>query len=307
MANTELFVRKQPGGPFTIVDERMATGQVYFVNSTKTTYGGDAAGKGRSPDRPFLTIDYAIGVATASQDDLILVDSCHAETITTPITMDKIGLSIVGLGYGMNRPVITPNAAIDAVTMTAARSTFENIIFAAPGTDSQTADVNIAAQYCALLNTYHVGSGSSTNKVSIVTITADGDDCLIDGFKLHNAVTALTGGGISLEGAATNIEICNFDIYDEIGLDLGAIFDAATATGVFIHDGTASNAKAGTVVLEFGNNSEGCVHKVFINGRHTTMASNVVAGTGMAFFETYVVEEVSKSSLIQVAPPVDTD
>jgi len=83
----------------------------------------------------------------------------------------------------MNRPVITPNAAIDAVTMTAARSTFENIIFAAPGTDSQTADVNIAAQYCALLNTYHVGSGSSTNKVSIVTITADGDDCLIDGYS----------------------------------------------------------------------------------------------------------------------------
>ncbi|MBW1941126.1 MAG: hypothetical protein JRI28_07160, partial [Deltaproteobacteria bacterium] len=78
-------------------------------------------------------------------------------------------------------------------------------------------------------------------------------------------------------------------------------------TGVFIHDGIASNAKAATVVLEFGNNSEGSVHNVFINGRHTTIASNVVAGTGMAFFETYIVEEAQKSGLIQVAPPVDTD
>jgi hypothetical protein len=307
MANTELFVRRQPGGPFTIVDERMATGQVYFVNSTKATYGGDTVGKGRSPDRPFLTIDYAIGQATASQDDLILVDSCHAETVAAAITMDKIGLSIVGLGTGMNRPIITPNGAIDAVTMTAARSTLENVIFAGPLIDEQTADVNIAGQYCSLIDTYHIGSVGTENKVSIVTITAGGDDCLVDGIVIHNAVVELSGGGISLEGAATNVEIKNFQIYDEVGLALGAIFDAATATGVFIHDGIASNAKAATVVLEFGNNSEGSVNKVFINGRHTTIASNVTPGSGMAFFETYVVEEAQKSGLIQVAPAVDTD
>jgi len=307
MSNTELFVRKVPGGQFTVVDERMCCGDVFWVNSTRTTSGADAVGYGMSPDRPCLTIDYAIGLAANSNDDLILVASEHAETVTSSITMDKIGLSIVGLGTGMDRPVITPNGAIDCVTMTAARSTMENFIFAGPGTDTQTADVNIAAQYCTLKNTYHIGSAGTENKVSIVTITADGDDCLIDGIEIHNAVVELTGGGIALEGAATNVEIKNFFIHDEIGLALGAIFDGATATGVLIHDGYASNAKAATVVLEFGNNSEGSVHKVFINGRHTTIASNVTAGTGMSFFETYVVEEAQKSGLIQVAPAVDTD
>lgn len=306
MSNSELFVRHQPGGPFTIVDERMAVGDVFYVDSNKTTTGADAVGYGRSPDAPFLTIDYAIGVATDSKGDLILVAANHAETLTAEITVDKIGLTIWGLGEGMNRPTLTPNLAGDAMSITAIRCTIANLIFAAPVTDGQNADINVAARYCSLINTYHIGSDTALNKDAIVTITADGDDCLIDGIVIYNAVVEVPVG-ISLEGAATNVEIKNFYIADEIGFTGGAIGDSATATGVFIHDGYVSNAKAATAVMEFSSNSEGCVHKVMINGRHTTIASNITAGTGMAFFETYVVEEAQKSSLIQTAPAVDTD
>jgi hypothetical protein len=306
MANTELFVMRQPGGAFLVIDQRMAWGDVFYVDSNKTTTGGDGDGYGRSPDTPFLTIDYAIGVATASKGDLIIVAANHAETLTASITMDKIGLTILGLGTGMNRPTLTPNLAGDALTITAARSTFANIIFAAPVTDGQNADVNIAAQYCSLIDTYHIGSDTALNKDAIVTITADGDDCLIDGIVIHNAVVEVPVG-ISLEGAATNIEIRNFYIADEVGFTSGAIADSAAATGVFIHDGYAANAKATTAVMAFSSNSQGCAHKIMINGRHTTIASNVTPGTGMAFFENYVVEEAQKSSLWGVAPAVDSE
>lgn len=306
MANTELFVRNQPGGPFTVVDERMTTGDVFFVNSTKTVTGGDVVGKGKSPDYPFLTIDYAIGQAAASNDDLILVDSAHAETITSSITMDKIGLSIVGLGTGFDRPIISSNLAGDTLTMTAARSTVENLIFDYPQTDAQNAQVNIAAQYCALINTYHIMSNGTDNLDSCITIEATGDDCLIDGIVIQNPAAECVSA-IALEAAIVYVEIKNFKIIDGAGFSTAAIDDGTAATlGLFIHDGIASNVKASTAVLDFTNNSEGCVHKVFMNGRHGTIADNVVAGA-MNFFGCWVTGAAGASAALNLAPAVDTD
>ena len=42
-----------------------------------------------------------------------------------------------------------------------------------------------------------------------------------------------------------------------------------------------------------------------MNGRHTTIQSNVTPGTGMAFHETYGVEEAAKNGLLM--PAVDAE
>lgn len=301
MAKTELFVRKQPGGMFAVVNEEMAVGNIFFVDSNT---GTDGAGYGRDPDSPVATIDYAIGLCTANKNDVILVFPQHAETVTAAITCDIAGITIKGLGHGRNRPTITGNGTIDAMTVTADDVTIKDLIFAVPGTDAQTADINIAAARCSVFNTVHYGSTTAKNKVDIITITAAGHDALLDGVRIYNDTVEVVGG-ISIEGAAKRVEVRNCFVFDSIGFTNGAIYDGATALGLYVHHCIFSNAKANTVVAEFGNNTTGVMSQCFINGRHTTIQSNVTPGTGMAFHEVYGVEEAAKNGLLM--PAVDAE
>jgi len=281
---------------------KTAAQKLIYVDSNTGT--DSATRSGEDIRSPFATIDYAYNKAVANQGDTILVLPFHAETVTAAITMDTAGVSVIGLKQGNYMPTVTGNGTIDAVTITGAKNQLGNIAFAGPLTDAQTADVNVAGANAHVFGTRHIGSVSTENKVDIFTITADGDDCLIEDFSIFNTVVEVPSG-IKLEGAATNVEIRNFYIYDSIGFTNGAIYDAAAATGVFVHHGTMMNAKAGTVVLNFVSNSVGCCSHINIAGRHTTIASNVVPGTGMNFFECYTVEEAAKNGML--IPVVDAD
>jgi len=287
-------------GNLVFADQSHGTGHIFFVDDS----GSDAAGYGYSPDKPVATIDYAIGLCTAGRGDTIYVMPGHAETVTAAITCDVSMVSIIGLGQGGQRPVITPNGTIDAITVTAAGVRIENLEFAVPGTDAQTADINIAAAGCTVRNTLHHGSTTGNNKVDIITITAAGHNALIDGARIYNTTVEVVGG-IILEGAAARVEVKNCLVLDAIGFTNGAIADEATATLAYIHHNTFMNAKAATVVMSFGNNSTGCCAYNQVIGRHTTIASNVSAGTGMNFFENYVVEQAALNGLYIPAQDAD--
>lgn len=119
MPKSPLFVRKQVGGVFLATDESETTGEIFFVHSGT---GTNAAGGGRNPDKPLATIDYAIGLCTASKGDRIYVMPGHAETIVAAggITADVAGISIIGLGNGSNRPTITMGTATTATFLVSA-------------------------------------------------------------------------------------------------------------------------------------------------------------------------------------------
>jgi hypothetical protein len=114
---TTRFVRHTPGGVFNVEDQSLSTGDRWYVHSGT---GTDGLGYGTHPDSPVATIDYAIGLATASQGDIIFVMPGHAESITIGgIDVDKIGLSIIGLGNGNNRPTISFTATTSDVDIDA--------------------------------------------------------------------------------------------------------------------------------------------------------------------------------------------
>jgi hypothetical protein len=250
------------------------------------------------------TIAGALAKCTSANNDFVFCKAGHAETLTAALAVDVSGVSIIGLGNGMLRPTITPNGAIDAFNVTAANVTIANLIFAAPVTDAQTADINIAAAGCTVRDTYHIGSDTALNKVDIITMTAAANDCLLDGIRVYNSVVECVGC-FAIEGALARLEISNCFIFDSIGWTNGAIYDGGTATAVFIHNNVIKNAKAATVVLELGNNTTGVCSFNHISGRHTTLASNVAAGTGMDFFENRVTEEAAVNGAI--IPAADTD
>jgi hypothetical protein len=82
--------------------------------------GTDVAGYGYDIETPVATIDYAIGLAVASNGDVIHVLPGHAENITAGgIDADVIGLSIIGMGVGDNRPTITFTATSSDVDIDA--------------------------------------------------------------------------------------------------------------------------------------------------------------------------------------------
>lgn len=126
MAKTELFARYQQGGAFVFTDEGKTTGELFFVHSGT---GTDAVGYGKNPDAPLATLDYAIGLCTASKGDRIYLMPGHAET-TTAIALDVAGVQIFGLGTGRLRPALTATtAATDLLNVTAANCHVENVRF----------------------------------------------------------------------------------------------------------------------------------------------------------------------------------
>ncbi len=82
--------------------------------------------------------------------------------------------------------------------------------------------------------------------------------------------------------------------------------DEATATLALIDDCVFKNTKAATAVVTFTTgNTTGIMRFCHLSGRHTTLASNLVTGTGMDFFEVRVTEEASLNGA--VVPAADTD
>jgi hypothetical protein len=79
-------------------------GNIYWVDSA-----GGGGSKGTF-NHPCLTIAAAHALVTTNNGDMILVKPGHAETITATVDFSKSGFSIIGLGFGANRPIITMSA-----------------------------------------------------------------------------------------------------------------------------------------------------------------------------------------------------
>ncbi len=281
--------------------------KLFFVAGSSSAWFPDLQSNfpadGEGVVRVHSTIAAAITSAVASRGDVILVAPFYTETVTAAITVGKAGLSIIGLGSGMARPQITGNGTIDVFDVTAANVTIENFIFPAPGTDDQTSDINVGAAGCTIRNTYHIGSTTSKNKTDIITVATGGDDLLVEGVRCYNTVVDCVSW-LSLEAAVARPVIRDCVVQGQFST--GALMDEATATLATIQRNVLKNTKAATAVVTFTTgNTTGVMSFNHISGRHTTIASNVVAGTGMDFFENRVVEEAALNGAI--LPAADTD
>lgn len=121
-------------------------GSVFWVDS-KAGSDGD---KGTF-DRPFATLDYAVGRCTANNGDIIIIKAGHAETVATAgaIAMDVGGISVFGLGVGADRPTFTFSAVDATITMTAASVSLEGVVLA-PSIDSVVSPIVVSAADCRI-------------------------------------------------------------------------------------------------------------------------------------------------------------
>lgn len=289
---TPLFARRQAGGVITFVDERLASGDIYWVNSAT---GTDAAGYGENPDSPVATLDYAIGLCTAGQGDLIVLMPGHAET-TTAIALDVAGVRIVGQGYGQNRPTLTATtAASDLIAVTAANCEIENVrlVGAASGNtallDLSAAATDFVARRCEF--------SQAATPLNGVTISADR-------FVFEDCQWIGTANGpdfaIALEAHLEDWRIsrCRF-LFGAFGLDAGVIGSAADAQiGYVIEDVVAVGLD--TLLVNFASSSAAPPDGLFASGRVmasaalTSIEDLVGTAKGMAFGTVYATDAAGK-------------
>lgn len=102
-------------------------GNIFYVHSVT---GANAADNGRSPEDPVATLDYAIGLCTANNNDVIVILPNHAENVGSAgaITCDVAGVRIIGVGEGSYRPTFTWSNTAGTIAISAANVTIENII-----------------------------------------------------------------------------------------------------------------------------------------------------------------------------------
>lgn len=143
-----LYWKKVAGGHAVILDTSKFTGNIFYVDSA---VGVDSAGYGSTPDAPLATIDYAIGLCTANQGDVILVLPGHAETLATAgaIAADVAGVTIIGLGVGAAKPTLTFSATAASVLITAANVKMGGFRIT-PSVDSVTNPFHVQAAGCEL-------------------------------------------------------------------------------------------------------------------------------------------------------------
>lgn len=183
-------------------------GNVYWVDSGGSGSDSPKPNTGTF-ERPFLTLDYAIGQCTANNGDIIMVKAGHAEDVAAAsgITFDVAGISVIGLGNGPNRPSFDFTATASTIVITAAGVTIANCLFTG-GIDAVVTQFTISGADCSLLNceTRDV----TGQMVSSITTATGADRLLIDGHIHRGAAAAGGANWLELVGADDGVTVRNF-------------------------------------------------------------------------------------------------
>jgi hypothetical protein len=174
-------------------------GSYFWVDSNYA--GGNGAG---TFDSPFSTVANALTACTASAGDVIIMKQGHAESIVAAAgwACSKIGVTIVGLGAGALKPLITlKTSAAATILVSAASVTFINFD-TTTAVDELVTTFDVEADSCALYGVNYRETSASYQSITWLTTTTAGTNLTVDGCRLKQ-VTACAGNGfaITLTGA----------------------------------------------------------------------------------------------------------
>jgi len=235
-------------------------GNTFWVNSSG---GSDATGSGRSADNPFATLDFAFGSTsgvTANNGDVIYVMENHAETLNASggndIDMDLAGVSVVGLGTGLNRPTFTYATETNAeIVIGAADIYIENILLVC-NIDSSVAMIHIESGGDGLhLNNIEIREGSGT-PVLMIDMVGQADDVIIENSTFLCPTAANCTSAISLS-ALTPARLTVRNNFIRGDWNTGALEGSGAGTDYNIHDNQFTNLLTGVVAVEFGSTALG--------------------------------------------------
>ncbi|MCP3924925.1 MAG: hypothetical protein GY714_20290 [Desulfobacterales bacterium] len=155
-----------------------ATGDVRYLHSTT---GLDYESQGRTKDKPYKTLDFALGQLTANQNDVLYIMPGHSETISAAggITLDVAGVNIIGLGRYDLRPTFTFTSA-GTMLVTAANVAFEGCKLVAGVADIAVGILITAKGFRLAHNT--IEDNGALNWIDVIHVSAADNDA--DGLEI---------------------------------------------------------------------------------------------------------------------------
>lgn len=285
----------------------ITTGNVFFVNSATglDQFPGDS--QGRSPDRPFKTIAYAIQRCTANNGDVVYVMPGHAETIASgaKINFSVAGVQVIGLGYRFNRPTITFNGTNSIIEVNAASCGMKNIVLQV-GVDEVVKAFSVLAAYFTI-DAVDVVEVSAKQFVQFVLTSAAGTDLIIQNC-VHNQVTGPGSATywISLVGA-DRAKILNNWFHVLLAGVSGFIQSVTTAPVNILIAGNHMNGDTGgdttNVPVSLVANTSGLVVYNDVISSKTAIAGSIALASCYGA-QNFSAHTANKSGLLE--PVVDT-
>ena len=277
----------------------MTTGKVWFVHGTS----GNDGNEGDTQEAPFKTIDYAVGKCTASQGDIILVMEGSNESITSTILVDVAGISIIGLGHGQAKAMITQatSGSDNVMEVSVANVLIQNIYFkgSTTGTSETFINASAAADNLTIRNCLFE---QNTKNLIAVDITPTADYTIIEGCRFFGVGAGVTYG-IKWRNSTVNanktyypiIRDCVFNYGGSAGCDtacIGVSMSSGTMVGLLIQDcaflGLADGEKAINPKGQAGTTCTGLLNRVQVLSAD---ASDVfVVSNVLGYVDVYAVQ-----------------
>lgn len=133
-------------------------GKVFWVNNSSVLAERGVAGSDGNPgtyQKPFSTLDYAIGQCVANRGDVIYIMPGYTQSMTAAdaVDVDVAGVKIIGLGQGSKRAKFTYDNSAGEFVIGAANVTIENLWFVPSVTGiTKAIDIEAAGDYFTIKN-----------------------------------------------------------------------------------------------------------------------------------------------------------
>lgn len=278
-------------------------GKVFWVNNSTVVGDGAVAGSNSNPgtyQRPFASIDYAVGKCTANRGDIIVVMPGHVETVTAAggLDLDVAGVAIIGLGTGTKRAQINFTTATTAdMDVDAANITLINLLFTG-GIDALAGPIDINASDCSIINCeYRDVTGQATD---VIIADANADRLLIENYFHNGAAAAGANSAIALIGM-DNPVIRNFKLVGNFAVSAidcrtTAVVDLDIADGYIWTKNAADLCIKDTVTGSTGKIGPNLYLMLTDNAANITEA--VTGATFHMFDDVYVCNLVNEKAML---------
>jgi hypothetical protein len=274
------------------------TGKIFFVHYTVGSNGNS----GKDPGKPFKTLDYAVGRCTANKGDYIILMPGHVEdladtTTTGAMDLDVAGITVLGVGSGLDQPRIDFNHADSDFLVGANGVTIENVHFSATVTGVKLGiAIETTVTDTSIRNCRFIAETVGTDEFVVsINLAAACDRTLIEGCKIDMGASGGATDGIKLTDASAEVVIRGCYIKGDYSTAC-ITSDTAASTETIIEfcmliQGTTGAMNAVAAISMFTGNT-GIVRR---NDIVCDVATHILMTLGdtMVFFENYKSDEAT--------------
>jgi hypothetical protein len=276
----------------------IGTGNIYYVDSGLTI-----AGDGSSWSNALATLDEAFALCTSNNGDIVYVAQGHAETWSTAAlgaTIDKIGVTVEGVGEGSNMPTFTYTHAGATIDISVANVMLKNLRFVCGATDVvSSVTLTAGADYLTISGCEWVTPTTGTWEfLDMITLATGSDFVTIAGNKFMSLV-ATTGCNQAINGDAGIVNRLLIVGNEFQGtFTVAAVHSDKVNTNMLVAGNVVHQATAGQFGLEFTEAATGILAENLV---YTNAVATAIDPGSLACFENYIINTIDLSA--ELFPP----